>query len=332
MKIGFFDVEDWAVVKIKEKISDAAINSDKLSIENVDKFSDLEVVAVFIYSDLSKPVLEKLPYLKMIATMSTGYDHIDIDYCRQKGIVVCNVPVYGERTVAEHTFGLMLTLTRKLYDSINRTRDGKFNVIGLRGVDLNQKTIGIIGLGNIGIEVLQIAQAFGMKPIVYTRTQKPELAQQYKFEYVTLEDLLKRADVVTMHLPYNQETHHIINKTNILLMKKGSYLINTARGGLVETEALLLALEKNILAGIGLDVLENEVDLREEAQLLSTIFRKEIDYKNLTFEHILLDHPKVIITPHNAFNSQEALERILQTTINNIQAFISGKPENIITL
>jgi D-lactate dehydrogenase len=150
------------------------------------------------------------------------------------------------------------------------------------------------------------------------------------FQLVDLNNLLQKADIVTIHLPLTKETHHIINKDNILNFKKGSYLINTARGGLVDAEAIMLGLEKGILEGVGLDVLEEEKELTEEVEILTRKYGQDIDLKTLVLDHILINHPKVVITPHNAFNSREALERILQTTINNIKGFIDNHPINIV--
>lgn len=270
-------------------------------------------------------VLDKLPNLKYIATRSTGYDHIDIAYCKSKNIVVTNVPEYGSNTVAEYTFALLLSLTRKIYQSVNQSKHLNFEHDQIRGVDLEGKTIGIIGLGKIGQHVLRIARGYGMKVMVYNRSQDQEVLKQYEFRYVDLDTLLQNSDIITLHLPLNDQTKHIINKENIMKFKKGSYLINTARGGLIETEAIMLGLDKGILEGVGLDVLEEEKELNEEVAILTSEYRSRVDLKNLIYDHILINHPKVLITPHNAFNSKEALLRITNTTIENIQSFLTGK-------
>ncbi len=330
MQIGFFEVEDWEIETIKKNFPSSLISADKINAENVHSYTGLEAVSTFIYSDLQAPILEKLLNLKLIATHSTGWDHVDNEYCKSHNIAVVNVPTYGERTVAEHTFGLILTLTRKLYDSIEHTKRGNYSIEGLRGIDLCGKTLGVIGLGNIGVEVVKIAKGFDMKVLVYTRTQKPELATNLGFTYADLSTLLSTSDIITLHIPYTKETHHLINKESIMNMKKNSYLINTSRGGLIDSEAIFIGLEKEILAGVGLDVLEDEFVLKEEAQLLSTEFRKQVNYESLVYDHLILRHPKVVVTPHNAFNSQEAIERILTTTIANITAFIGNVPQNTV--
>ncbi len=330
MKIAFFDVDHWAKTHIHKAFPTAEIRAEDLTEEIADQYKDFDIISTFHTSDLSEKTLKKLKKLKMTATRSTGFNHIDTAYCKKHGIIASNVPTYGRRTVAEHTWGLILTLTRKLYEAIHRTKhDGKFHLVGLQGTDVFAKTIGIIGLGEIGMTVMKIAKGFGMDVVVYTRTQDMELAQEYEFEYAKdLDDLLKRADIITLHLPLNKHTEHIINMKNVEKIKKGAFLVNTARGGLVETEALIHGLNEGILEGVGVDVLENEIEFQEEADLLSTHFRKKVDYENLVLDHMLMTHPKAVVTPHNAFNSTEARLRILNTTFENIQSFMDGKPQN----
>jgi D-lactate dehydrogenase len=271
-----------------------------------------------------------LPNLKLIATRSTGFDHIDIDYAKEKNISVANVPEYGSRTVAEYTFALILTLTKKIYQSINQAKVFDFEHHRIRGFDLAGKTLGIVGMGKIGLEVLKIAKGFAMNALVYTRSQNNQLADQYQFQYTDLKTLLSSSDIITFHTPLTKETYHLINQDNIKLIKKGAYLINTARGGLVETQALVKALEEGVLGGVALDVLEDEKALSEETEILTTSYRQEVDFRTLALNHVLANHPKVIITPHNAFNTYEALERILETTINNINQYLKNTPMNLV--
>ena len=333
MKVAFFDIDSWSSPYIKRAFPGAILIEDRLSLENVYNHKDTQILSTFHTSDLSRVVLEKLPHLKLAAIRATGYNNVDMQYCAKSNVIVCNVPTYGRRTVAEHAFGLILTLTRKLYTAIDRVKkDGKFNIIGLQGTDLFGKTIGIVGLGEIGTSMLKIAKGFGMDVLIYTRTQDPTLAQEMDFEYAQdLDDLLGRSDIITLHLPLNEHTQHTINVKNIQNIKKGAYLINTARGGLIETEAILQALEEEILAGVGLDVLENEVEFQEEADLLSSHVRAKIDYENLVLDHVLIKHEKVVVTPHNAFNSNEARLKILTTSFENIHNFLDGKPQNVVT-
>jgi len=330
MKVVFFEVACWEKELLRNCFPDALLIEERLDSNNVKDHQEAEIISTFVYSPVSKTVIDCLPNLKLIATRSTGFDHIDVSYAQSRGVLVVNVPEYGSRTVAEHTFALILTLTRKIYQSINQAKNLDFNHENIRGIDLNEKTIGIIGLGKIGLEVVKIAKGFGMNVLVYTRSKKEDLAKVFNFSYVELETLLKNSDIISLHLPYNQQTHHLINKKNINLFKKGSCLINTARGGLVETEALVLGLENGILAGVALDVLEGEKEVIDEIEVLTSAYKKSVDLKTLVFNHILVNHPKVIITPHNAFNTKEALGRITKTTIENINAFLNNRPVNVV--
>jgi len=241
------------------------------------------------------------------------------------------VPGYGDNTVAEFTFGLILNLTRKLYQSIDQIKEtGSFSLTGLRGVDIKGKTIGIVGTGRIGREVVRIAKGFGMDILAYDPRPDAAFAQETRFSYVTLDELFSRSDIVSLHCPYNNDTHHLINKTNIGKIKKGAYLVNTARGPIVETEALVEALQKGILAGAGLDVLEEEGETKDELTILALGHPQQEELKTMLENHILMRMPNVLVSPHNAFNSKEALERILTMTLSNIKSYLSGKPENVV--
>jgi D-lactate dehydrogenase len=178
--------------------------------------------------------------------------------------------------------------------------------------------------------VARIANGFEMKVLGYDVHQDKKLAKKLGFTYTSFEDLLKNSDIVTLHVPYNKNTHHLLNAGNIATMKKGAYLINTSRGGVVETDALVQALNSGNLAGAGLDVLEEEDFLHEEAHLLSKDFSSAHNLKTVLEDHILMEKDNVIITPHNAFNTKEAIERILETTVENIQGFINNKPINLV--
>lgn len=290
-----------------------------------------EILSVFINSHLSENTLIALPNLKLIATRSTGYDHIDLDYCRKRGITVSNVPVYGDNTVAEHAFALILALSRSVIQSHNRARAGDFSPAGLQGFDLRGKTLGVVGTGHIGVHVIRIARGFMMKVIAFDSCPDKRLADALDFDYVdSLDALLAASDIVTLHAPLLESTHHMINRENIWRMKKGALLINTARGGLVDTDSLLAALEAGHCAGAGLDVFEGETLIKEEKQLLSNEYNID-ELRTVVKNLVLLRRENVVVTPHIAFNSTEALERILLTTIQNIQAFEAGKSINVIT-
>ncbi len=329
MKIAFFETEDWEKDFLKSNIKNALLLKQKISSANANKFKDYSIISTFINSGLDKNALGKLEKLKLIVTRSTGYDHIDLAECKRRKITVCNVPSYGENTVAEHTFGLILALSRKLHKAFELTRKGGFDFHGLMGMDLKGKTIGIIGTGKIGVHVIRIAKGFDMNVIAFDVNRDSRLARKLKFRYVSFNYLLQNSDIITLHVPYNKHTHHMINLSTIKIIKKGSLLINTARGSLIQTGALLYGLDKGLLAGAGLDVLENERMIKEERALINNHYSAK-NLKILLEEHILAEQDNVVITPHNAFNSKEAIQRILKTTVDNIHNFLRGKKTNIV--
>jgi len=331
-KAAFFELEDWEKDYIKKNVKgiSATFFDKPLTPENVSKVKNIEILGVFIYSKIDKNILDQLPKLKFIATMSTGFDHIDITECKLRNITVSNVPFYGENTVAEHTFALILNLSRKITESVHRTHKGDFNVDGLRGFDLKGKTLGLVGTGHIAAHVARMAHGFEMNIVGYDLTQHEELVKDFGLKYVDLNTLLKNSDIISLHLPLNDKTKYIINKKNISLIKPSTIIINTARGGLLETDALFLALQNKKIAGAGLDVLEEETIIKEEKQLLSKEFQTNYNSKTVLQDHMLLRFENVIITPHNAFNSVEALKRILDTSIENVQNYLKNNPLNIV--
>lgn len=294
--------------------------------------TDAEVISIFVNSVINEAVLSRLPNLKLIATRSTGYDHIDVEACKSKGVAVATVPSYGEDTVAEYTFALLLNLSRKVAEANDRIKEtGNFDLSGLRGFDLKGKTLGVVGTGKIGKNVIEIATGFNMNIIAYDKFPDEAYATKMNYKYLTLDEVLAQSDIVTLHVPYLPENHHMINAGSIAKMKKGSYLVNTARGPLVETEALLRALKLGHLAGAGLDVLEEEGVTKDEVNFLTNEAPAGAhDLKIVLENHALVDMPNVIITSHNAFNTWEALQRILNTTIENIKGFASGAPINLV--
>lgn len=333
MKIAFFEVEEWEVDYLKKELvgHDLLFYPGHLEEKNAKELHDVEILSVFIYSPITEEILKSLPNIKLVVTRSTGFDHIDLKAAARHNVTVSNVPNYGANTVAEHTFALILALSRKLVPSIERTRRGNFELDGLRGFDLHGKTIGVIGLGHIGTEVIRMAKGFGMHVVVYSKHPDEALARKLRITFLNLPELLKAADIITLHVPYTKQTHHIINRKNIKKFKKGSILVNTARGGLIETEAILYGLNNGILQGVGLDVLEEECGIKEERQLLSGKFKQECDLKTQLLNHVLLEKENVLITPHNAFNSDEALHRILDVTVEDILSFEKKKPLNTVS-
>ncbi len=335
INIAFLELEKWEEKYLQEKLKgiknlSLTFFSKPLNNSILAKIKNINILAVFIYSQVNKKVLNQLPNLKFIITMSTGFDHIDLKTCQERGIKVSNVPFYGENTVAEHTFALILALSRKIPDSIEKLKKYDFTPNDLIGFDLKDKTLGIIGLGHIGEHVARMAKGFEMKVIVSDPKKNLKLAEKLGVKYVTFNYLLAHSDIISLHAPYNKNTHHLINKNNIKLIKKGAYLINTARGGLIETQALITALNKKILAGGGLDVLEEECFIREEKELLAESFQKKCDFKTVLQGHLLIQDPRVLVTPHNAFNSSEALQRILDTTVDDIKGYLKNRTINLV--
>ena len=331
MNIAYVYNEDWEKEYITEKLPDHTILFLPPANFEVQPPSEAEILSVFVNSPVRGPEMDRFPNLKMIATRSTGFDHIDVAEAAKRGIVISNVPSYGENTVAEFAFALLLALSRKIYDSYHRIAEkGSFSQDGLRGFDLKGKTIGVVGTGRIGRHVIRMAKGFEMNVVAYDPFPTPAVAQELSFEYLSLNDLLSRSDIITLHAPYNEHTHHLININNIQHIKRGAYFINTARGGLIEPVALVKALEEGIVAGAGLDVIEEEGHMKDEMELLTRPHPKEEELKTLLANHYFIDHPRVLVTPHNAFNTQEAIERILNTTVENIKAFANGTLANIV--
>ncbi|MCM8794237.1 MAG: hydroxyacid dehydrogenase [Candidatus Omnitrophica bacterium] len=331
--VGFFEVEPWEKTVIRhsalKSAARAAFFREPLHVLSPKEIARFEAVSVFIYSKVDAQAIRRMPKLKLIATRSTGYDHIDLKAAARRKIAVANVPFYGENTVAEHTFALILSLSRGVHKAYMKTTRGDFSLEGLQGFDLKGKTLGVIGAGHIGLHVIKMAKGFGMEVVAYDTRRQPFLAEVLDFKYIPLEDLLKISDIVTLHTPYLPSTHHLINRRTIRMMKKGALLINTARGGLVDTDALVWALDEGLIGGAALDVLEGEDLIKEERQLLSSDFSKERLVTALK-NHILLHRENVVITPHTAFYSKEALQRIVETTISNILHFFKETPANLV--
>jgi len=322
MKIAIFDV-DAEKKTFFEKILgeiDVQYSSQEFTQEMAEKNCDCEILAIRINSKISSEILEKMPNLKCIATQSTGFDHIDIEACRKRNVAVCNVPLYGEYTVAEHTFALILALSRNVHKSYVRTIKGDFSTEGLQGFDLQGKTLGVVGTGHIGLHVIRIAKAFSMKVVAFDVLENNFLADVLGFSYCSFDEVLENSDIITLHVPHSVHTHHMINSESIQKIKPGALLVNTARGGVVDTKALIQALDEKILAGAALDVIE------KEEKILHSEKNEEI-IKN----HPLLFRDNVVFTPHIASQSKEAQQKILQTTAENILNFIAKKPSNLLS-
>lgn len=305
---------------------------DKIGADFINKNKETQILSIFVDSIIDSKVMDQFPNLSLIAARSTGFDNIDIAEAKKRNIAVCNVPSYGECTVAEYTFGLILMLSRKMYICTNKFIElGLVTNSNIRGFDLNGKTIGVVGTGKIGKGVIAIAKGFGMKVLAYDTYPDQKAASDLGFQYVELEHLLRNSDVVSLHLPYSQQTHHLINNDALSKMKKNSILINTSRGAIINTNDLVEALNNQVIAGAGLDVLEEENIIKDETAFILSKDTSNHNLCTIVADHALMKMPNVIITPHNAYNTDEALERILETTAKNIISWIQGNPINLVS-
>lgn len=330
MKIVVFESEEWERTHFDSLKDDHDLTfiREPLDENTAARCADADIVSPFVYSALSRAVLEKMKNLKFIATRSTGFDHIDLSCCAENDIRVSNVPSYGENTVAEHVFALLLAISHKIPEAVNRTKQGDFSQKGLQGFDLNGKTIGMIGTGSIGQKAIRMAKGFEMEVIACDLRPDQTAAARLGFTYTSMEDLLARADIISLHVPGTGPTHHLLGEKEFAAMKDGVVIINTARGTVIDIKALLRALADGKVAAAGLDVLPEEPAIREEAELLRSFFTRKHDMETLLADHVLLHMRNVVITPHSAFNTREAVQRILKTTVENIEGFCAGNAPN----
>src|SRR3989338_9686321 len=322
MKIAFFEIEGWEKEMLKKGLKGHRLNFfdktiNEVDLKNIEKYN---AISVFIKSKIDEKILSQLKNLKVIATRSTGFDHIKISACKKKKINVFNVPTYGENTVAEHTFELILTLSRNVHKAYLRILKRDYSIDGLIGFDLKGKTIGVIGAGNIGKHVIRIARGFEMNVLAADNHLDKFLAEELNFKYVNLDELLKKSDIITLHIPLTKENFHLINKKTIEKMKKGVIIINTSRGDIIDTEALIHALEKKHVGGVGLDVIEGEEFIKEEKELLYEKKNKKA-IEQIIEDSLLIMKDNVVFTPHIAFYSKEALNRIISKTIDNLNNY-----------
>ena len=324
-KIVFFDADKITCDYLKKHLSERVvyqcypfdINSDE-TINAVPK--DAEIISIFPHSETIKAdVLDLFPKLELILTRSTGYNHIDLGYMQKRGIRVANVPNYGEITVAEFTIGLMISLLRKVYQAKSDMKKNSIQMEKYIGEDLNGKVLGVVGTGAIGRAVIRLAQAFGVRIVAYDPC--PSLPD---IKYVELDELLSVSDIITLHCPATNTNNHLLNKSAFNKMKTGVYIINTARGSLIETESLYEELKNGKIAGVALDVLENEDVLTQREVSIQTESFDALADSVVNLKMMQLEN--VIITPHIAFNSVDAIHRILKTTLENMQNYLNQIP------
>ncbi len=331
-RVYFFESKLADLNKYQQQLPDTDFKliETPLSSANAAEYSDAVAISVFVRSKIDAEVLQKMPNLKFIATRSTGYDHIDDGAVKQKGILLVNVPHYGENTVAEHTFALLLSLSRNVHKAYEMLKNGKFDINATLGFDLKDKTLGVVGTGNIGMHVIRIAKGFGMNVLAYSRTQDNFLAEVMGFSYAeNFEDLLSRSDIITFHVPLTEQTRHMLNADSISRLKRGAIVINTSRGAVIDDRALYDGLKTGQVGGAGLDVIEGEEAIIEDLQLAYQ-HDDPAKIRKTFLEQELTAMDQVVFTPHIGFNSREALERIESESINNIKAFVSGHPVNLV--
>ncbi|MGB8167791.1 MAG: NAD(P)-dependent oxidoreductase [Chthoniobacteraceae bacterium] len=309
---------------------------------------DVEILSTFINSPLDPDFLAAHPRLRLIATRSQAVDHIDLAACRARGVCVTHVPHYGDTTVSEHTFALILATSRRLRELLAKPKNSRFSYEATRAFDLAGKTLGIVGMGRIGRRVAALAEAFQMKVIASDVKEAAGVAETLHFEFVPHEELFARSHIISLHTPLTPETYHIVNRENLALCRPGVIIINTARGALVDTGALVEALDSGQVGGAGLDVLQDERVLRESAahiiagdivkHLRSDAVAHEArdadrlrEVQELMLSDAILTRANVFFTPHVAFNSIEAVARLREVTVENINAFLAGSPVNVVT-
>lgn len=285
-----------------------------------------EAVSLFVGDDASAEVLRSLHTggARVIALRSAGFNHVDIEEADRLGITVLRVPAYSPHAVAEHALALMMCLNRKLHRAYNRTREQNFELTGLMGFDMHGKAAGIIGTGKIGEVLCRILTGFGCR-VLASDPQRNPACEAMGVEYVPLDDLYAQSDIISLHCPLTPGTRHLINARALGLMKPGVMLINTSRGGVIDTKALIAALKKGTIGSVGLDVYEEEGDLFFH-DLSDRVIQDDVFVRLITF-------PNVLITAHQGFLTREACTAIAETTITNLSDFAAGTPraENLVT-
>ena len=333
MKMLMFDYRDSEEKFFKEnKFSDIDITFIKEPLNemtNLDEkfFEETDVISVFITSNVCESVIKKFKNLRIIATRSTGYNHIDVKYCSQNNIAVFNVEEYGQTSVAQYTFALILSLIRNLFPAYFDIQKNLINHPDYEGRNLDKLTLGIIGCGAIGSAVAKIANFFEMNVLVHSFAKRNDVSSFA--EYTSLEDVLKKSDIITLHLPYSSETYHMIGENEFKLMKDGCYIVNTARGELIDNLALYENIISGKIKGAALDVFECEHITLHSKDIIDEI--KDANSKCVTSALVmqkLLGMENVIVTPHIAYNTEESINTLLKTTFNNIRDYSKGLHNN----
>lgn len=319
MRITFFSTQsyDKAWFEVNNQIHDLHFVDVPLSEETVILAKGSGAVCAFVNDKLNEAVMGALAEMgvKLIAMRCAGYNNVNLQAAKQYGLTVVRVPAYSPHAVAEHTLALILTLNRKTHKAYNRVREGNFSLERLMGFDLYQKTVGVVGTGKIGAVFCRIMLGLGCKVMAYDIHQDEELIKMGVI-YTDLPELLQKSDIISLHCPLNEATHYLINAESLMLMKKGSMLINTGRGGLIDTKAVVKSLKSGHLGYLGLDVYE------QEDKLFFRDFSEFVIQDELILR--LMSFPNVLVTAHQAFFTEEAMTEIAQTTLENVNAFEQG--------
>jgi D-lactate dehydrogenase len=290
----------------------------KLDIHTLSMAEDHQVICSFVNDPIDAVILEKINQLgiKLIALRCAGYNHVDLNTAAQYDIKIVRVPAYSPEAVAEHAMALILTLARKTHKAYNRVRDNNFSIEGLTGFNIHGKTVGVIGTGAIGRAFCRIIRGFGCTIVAHDLVENDEM-KELGVQYLPLDEVISQSHIVSLHCPLTPETHHLINTETIAEMKDGVTLINTSRGALVETKAVIKALKTKKIGNLGIDVYEQE----------ENIFFKNLSEEIMQDEQIarLMTFPNVLITGHQAFLTEEALAQISKITLDNITAFAKGE-------
>ena len=297
----------------------------QLTLRTVRFVDENACVCIFIHDRLTREVLSQLKHrgCKLIALRCAGFNNVDLDAAAELGQTVVRVPAYSPESVAEHTVGLMLTLSRRIHRAYNRVREGNFSLKGLIGFELHGKVVGIVGTGRIGTALARILHGFGAR-ILATDVAPNKECRKLGVEYADFETLCRKSDIISLHCPLTPDTYHLIDDESLGKMKQGAMLINTSRGAVVDAAAVIVALKSGKLGYLGLDVYEQEEHLFFE-DLSDRIITDDVFERLLTF-------PNVLITGHQAFFTNEAMQNIARTTLNNIRQFEKeGTCENTIS-
>ena len=328
MKVAVFSTKKWVRDSFSEKVPSSLILTffESALNENTVKLADgYDAVCVFVNDSVNSQVIGALSLMgvKTIALRCAGYNNVDLHAADEKGITVCRVPAYSPYAVAEHALGLILSLNRKYHRAHSRVRDGNFALDGLMGFDMRGKTIGVVGTGRIGQIFIETISGFGMKILAYDKVPS-ETLKSGSVEYVDLEELYRQSDIISLHCPLTQETYHLINSYALKSMKEGVMIINTSRGPLIETAAIIKGLKTGKIGYVGLDVYEEEEDLFFEDHS-DKVIHDDTFVRLQTF-------PNVLITAHQAFFTREALANIRETTFKNLKNIEkTGSCVNLVT-